>query len=332
MKDIPVLDILMIIGGFVLLIKGADLLVSGAASVAKRMRVSDVTIGLTVVAMGTSAPELLVNVLSGSKEEHDLVFGNIIGSNIFNLFLILGMSSVIFPMTVSRSLLIKDVPYCTVGLLLLLVLVNDSFFFPGQEDVLSFTDGLILLTVFAIFLAHTFINVRRGIGVEENDEQAVELSKLPKSILFIILGVIGLASGGHFVVTGAISIADAFHVSKKIIGLTILAGGTSLPELATSCVAAFNRKGDLAVGNIIGSNIFNILMVLGVTVVFSTGGNPLRYNADPLNEDMLITLAGMGLLVIFMYSLKRRKVDRIEGAFFLLGFLGYAYLIYTRLQ
>ena len=320
----------MIIGGFVLLIKGADFLVSGASSLAKKFKISDLAIGLTIVAMGTSAPELLVNILSGSQNKTGLVFGNIIGSNIFNLFLILGIASIIFPMSVRRSVLVKDVPYCIAGLVLLLVLANDSWFF-GGPDGLSRLDCIILLSVFVLFLGHTFVNLRKGTEVDLEDEDIVTYSA-SKSIIFIVLGIVGLSFGGEFVVEGAIDIATMFKVDEKIIGLTILAGGTSLPELATSVVAAFNRKSDLAVGNIVGSNIFNTLMVLSVTgLLTSDKGGVLSYDADPLNTDMYITLGGMFMLVAFMFTLRRRKIDRAEGVVLLIGFIAYFCLIYTRL-
>ena len=317
----------MIIGGFVLLIKGADFLVSGASSLAKKFNVSDLAIGLTIVAMGTSAPELLVNILSGSQGQTGLVFGNIIGSNIFNLFLILGTASIIFPMSVQRSVLVKDVPYCIASLLLLFVLANDSWFSEGP-DGLDNWDCIILLTVFAAFIGHTFINIRKGTEVDLEDEDIVTYPTR-KSIIFIVLGIVGLSFGGSWVVDGAIEIATKFKVDEKIIGLTILAGGTSLPELATSVVAAFNKKSDLAVGNIVGSNIFNTLMVLSVTGLSSTG--LLDYAADPLNIDMSITLGGMFLLVAFMFTLRRRKIDRVEGVVLLIGFIAYSCFIYTRL-
>ena len=325
-----IIPVLMIIGGFLLLIKGADFLVSGASSLAKRFNVSDLTIGLTIVAMGTSAPELLVNILSGHQSKTDLVFGNIIGSNIFNLFLILGTASIIFPMSVQRSILRKDVPYCTLGLILLLFLVNDHWFFPGQANGLGTWDCIILLSVFVIFLMHTFINLRKGSNTDINEEEIITYSS-SKSIVFIVLGIVGLSFGGDLVVNGAVDLALKFEIDEKIIGLTILAAGTSLPELATSCVAALNRKSDLAVGNIIGSNIFNTLMVLPLTGLITSSKGALHYDAHILNTDMYITIAGMLMVVAFMFTFRRSKIDRSEGAILLLCFFAYAYLIYTRL-
>ena len=338
MESIRLLDVLLIIVGFLVLIKGADFLVSGASSLAKKLRISDLAIGLTIVAMGTSAPELLVNIISGlqatkaAPEEVQnatgLVFGNIIGSNIFNIFLILGFASVIYPLSVKRSILTKDVPYCIGGMLLLLVLANDTWF-GGEKNELSQVDGIILLTGFSIFIFHTFFNVRRGVDVnEDEDDDDVEILSTYKSILFVVLGIAGLGLGGNLVVDSSVSIAEAMNIPKRVIGLTILAGGTSLPELAASSVAAFNKKSDLAIGNIIGSNIFNTMMVLAVTGI-ATG--PLAYEALKLNLDMYITLGGMLLLVGFMYTLDRGKIDRVEGMVLLTGFLGYICLIYVSL-
>ena len=321
----------MIIGGFILLIKGADFLVSGASSLAKKLNVSDLAIGLTIVAMGTSAPELLVNILSGSQAKTGLVFGNIIGSNIFNLLLILGCASIIFPISVQRSVLTKDVPYCVGGLLLLLVLANDRWFFEDRTDGLDILDCSILLSVFVIFIAHTFVNLRRDTGVIDEEDEEIVVYPVSKSILFIVLGIVGLSFGGEFVVDGAIEVAKEYNVDEKIVGLTVLAAGTSLPELATSVVAAFNRKSDLAVGNIIGSNIFNTLMVLPITGLLTSSQGPLSYDSDVLNTDMFITLAGMTMLIAFMFTLRRRKIDQVEGAVFLVSFIAYTCLIYTRL-
>ncbi|MEM6642883.1 MAG: calcium/sodium antiporter, partial [Bacteroidota bacterium] len=256
------LNFLLVVVGFVLLIKGADFLVNGASSLAKRFNVSDIAIGLTVVAMGTSAPELVVNIISGSREVgssgNELVFGNIIGSNIFNIFLILGVSSMIYPLTVERNALWKEVPYSLLATFVFFVLVNDALFFNANESGLDLKDGLILLAMFILFLVYIFMNIRRNPEAEVDD---IEVIGNLKTTLLIIFGIAGLVFGGEMIVRNATAIAESFGVSDKMIGLTILAAGTSLPELATSAVAAFHKKSDLAVGNIVGSNIFNLLLV-----------------------------------------------------------------------
>ncbi|WP_109829977.1 calcium/sodium antiporter [Reichenbachiella versicolor] len=313
--------IALIIVGFVMLIKGADFLVNGASSLAKRYNVSDIAIGLTVVAMGTSAPELVVNIISGSGGHSDVVFGNIIGSNIFNMFLILGVSSVIYPLTVQKNALWKEVPYSLVATIVLFFLVNDSFIFNNSDNQLTLWDGLILLGMFCGFLFYVFKNMQRT-GDLGGDMDEIEMYGSLRTTIMILIGIGGLAFGGQLIVDNAIEVATIFEVSEKVIGLTILAAGTSLPELATTAVAAFHKKSDLAVGNIVGSNIFNILLVLGATAVVNS---PIHYDPD-LNIDLIIVMIGTFMLFIFMFTLQKYKLDRAEGGLYLLGFV--AYLIF----
>lgn len=300
---------------------------NGASSLAKRFNVSDIAIGLTVVAMGTSAPELVVNIIGGSREVegagNELVFGNIIGSNIFNIFLILGVSSIIYPLTVERNALWKEVPYSLLATFVFFVLVNDALFFSASENGLDTKDGLILLVMFALFLIYIFMNIRRNPEAEVED---VEVMGNLKTTLMIAFGIAGLVFGGNLIVDNATDIAKSFGVSDKMIGLTILAAGTSLPELATSAVAAFHKKSDLAVGNIVGSNIFNLLLVLGVTSVIHS---PLVFNPS-LNTDLYIVMVGTFMLFIFMFTLNKFKLDRAEGAVYLIGFLAYSYYLFVR--
>ena len=320
------LNFFLVVIGFVLLIKGADFLVNGASSLAKRFNVSDIAIGLTVVAMGTSAPELVVNIIGGSVEAgggNELVFGNIIGSNIFNIFLILGISSIIYPLTVERNALWKEVPYSLLATFVFFVLVNDALFFSTAKSGLDTKDGLILLVMFALFLIYIFMNIRRNPEAEVED---VEVMGNLKTTLLIVFGIAGLVGGGNLIVTNATDIAKSFGVSDKMIGLTILAAGTSLPELATSAVAAFHKKSDLAVGNIVGSNIFNLLLVLGVTSVIHS---PLVFNPS-LNTDLYIVMVGTFMLFIFMFTLNKFKLDRAEGAIYLIGFFAYSYYLFVR--
>lgn len=317
----------LVIVGFVLLIKGADYLVNGASSLAKRFNVSDIAIGLTVVAMGTSAPELVVNIISGSREVegvgNELVFGNIIGSNIFNIFLILGISSIIYPLTVERNALWKEVPYSLLATFVFFVLVNDALFFNGESNGLDVKDGIILLVMFVLFLVYIFMNIRRNPEAEVDD---IELHSNLKTTMMIAFGIAGLVFGGEMIVSNATTIAESFGVSDKMIGLTILAAGTSLPELATSAVAAFHKKSDLAVGNIVGSNIFNLLLVLGATSLIHA---PLVYNPS-LNTDLYIIMIGTFMLFIFMFTFNKFKLDRSEGVVYLIGFLGYTYYLFVR--
>ena len=317
----------LIVVGFVLLIKGADYLVCGASSLAKQLNISNLVIGLTVVAMGTSAPELVVSIISGAKEKQDIIFGNIIGSNIFNIFLILGVASVIYPISISPVVLKKDVPYCILSLVLLFAMVNDQLFWHSEKNILSLVDGIILISLFIIFLFHTFADTRQGIS-EESEE--VQVFSGIRMFLYIVGGILGLVFGGNLVVENAVHVAEHFNVDEKIIGLTILAGGTSLPELATTVVASVHRKSELAIGNVLGSNIFNVLLVLGITSISSGALSPLVY--DPkLNWDLYINFFGMGLLILFMYTFKGSKIDRVEGMVFLVSFVAYLVFLYSRL-
>ena len=324
------LNFLLVTTGFVLLIKGADYLVNGASSLARRFNVSDITIGLTVVAMGTSAPELAVNIISGSVQDtssgaNEVVFGNIIGSNIFNTFLILGIASIIYPLTVERNALWKEVPYSLFATFIFFILVNDVLFFDSDINVLDVKDGIILLIMFGLFLVYIFMHLSRTPEAEVDD---VKLYGSLKTTIMIVSGIVGLVFGGNLIVENAVTIAMFYDVSDKMIGLTILAGGTSLPELATSAVAAFHKKSDLAVGNIVGSNIFNLLLVLGTTAIVHS---PLVYTST-LNTDIYIVMIGTLMLFIFMATLNKFKLDRAEGIIYLIGFVAYSYYIFVREQ
>ncbi len=318
--------ITLLVIGFILLIKGADFLVNGASSLAKRFNVSDIAIGLTIVAMGTSAPELVVNLISGAEpDNHDIVFGNIIGSNVFNLFLILGVAGVIYPITVQKNSLWKEVPYSLVATFIFFLLLNDQML-RGEDAVneANVWDGIILLVMFCIFLTYIFMNMRRGGEIEELDD--IQIYGTLKTTLMIAGGIFGLAFGGNLIVENAVKIAENYGIHKKLIGLTILAAGTSLPELATTAVAAFHKKSDLAVGNIVGSNIFNILLVLGSTALIH---GPLEYNSQ-LNVDLYICMIGTFMLFIFMFTFNKYKLDRSEGALYLIGFVAYMVYLFMR--
>lgn len=326
-----IINIVLITVGFVLLIKGADFLVNGASSLAKRFNVSDIAIGLTVVAMGTSAPELVVNLIAGGETDgvsntSDVAFGNIIGSNIFNIYLILGISAVIYPLTVHKNALWKEVPYSLIATFVFFVLVNDAMFFGSEESSLTRWDGFILIIMFCGFLGYIFMNMTRN--PDENDiGEDIEVYGSLKTTLMLIFGLFGLIFGGQLIVDNAVTIAESFGVSEKLIGLTIIAAGTSLPELATSAVAAFQKKSDLAVGNIVGSNIFNLLLVLGATSIVHS---PMYFNTV-LNTDLYIVMLGTLLLFIFMFTLNKYKLDRAEGAIYLIGFVAYMTFLFIRL-
>ena len=308
-----ILDIFFIVAGFVFLIKGADWLVGGASGLAKKHNVSDLVIGLTIVAFGTSAPELVVNSIASVDKHSDIVFGNIIGSNNFNLFFILGTVALIFPFTVQRSMIRKEIPFSLVITVLVLVLSNAVL---GQkENVLSRFEGMALLVLFAAFIYYTFRQ-----SAVDNDVEKIEMKQMTtlKIWALIVIGLSLLVAGGRMVVTGAENIALDLGISEKIIALTIVAAGTSLPELVTSVVAASKKNSDIAIGNVIGSNIFNLLFILPVSAVI----HPVSY-ATTFNREMLLLIGGTIIVILYMFAGKRYKVDRWEGALLLGVFLAY---------
>ncbi len=314
-----IIQILLLILGFVVLIKGADWLVDGGSALARKYKISELAIGLTVVAFGTSMPELVVNVFAAHQSHSDIVFGNIIGSNIFNLFAILGIAGLITPLIVQSSTVWKEIPLSFIAALLLYLLANSIF---SGNEILSRIDGIILLVFFCFFLYYVFRQLK-------TDQIAIETTKkeLPKFKiwLFILLGLAFLIAGGRLVVVNSVEIARVLGVSQTIIGLTIVAAGTSLPELATSVVAALKKNNDIAVGNIVGSNIFNIFFILGVSSLIKPVEFNLKFNFD-------LYLLGVGSLLLFlaMFSGRKRKLDRWEAAFLLFIYIGYTmYLVGT---
>ena len=306
-----ILDIGLLLIGFVVLIKGADWLVIGASSLARKHNVSDLAIGLTVVAFGTSAPEMVVNVFSAIQGHQDIAFGNVIGSNNFNLFVILGIAGLIAPIAVQSSTVYREIPLSLLAVILLFFLAND--FFLSDKLLLSRIDGLILLAMFALFLF--YVKNQVGKDIKEPEEPHKQYTNL-RIWGLILAGLTGLVAGGRLVVDNAINIATDFGISEKIIGLTIVAAGTSLPELATSVVAALKKNNDIAVGNIIGSNIFNIFLILGVSSLI----NPLKYDRS-FNGDIYFLAAGTVVLFILMFTGRRKKLDRWEAAILLSSFI-----------
>lgn len=319
-----ILNFLLLGVGFFVLIKGADWLVGGASSLAKRYNVSELAIGLTVVAFGTSAPELVVNAVASYENHPDVVLGNVIGSNIFNLFFILGIAGVIYPLTVQRSTVFKEIPYSLFGGLLILLLANDVFTGRGEENILSTMEGMILFFFFLLFLVYVFFTLKKE---KDKVDEEIKVFAMPKTILFIILGLAGLTFGGKLVVSNAIDIARALNLSEQLIGLTIMAAGTSLPELATSLVAATQKKSDLAVGNVIGSNIFNMFFVLAISTMI----NPIPYTTV-FNIDIVTFLLGTVVLFVAMFTGEKKMLDRWEALILLMFFMFYnMYLVYRDL-
>jgi cation:H+ antiporter len=316
------INILLLMVGFVILVKGADFLVNGASSVARRFNISTLVIGLTIVSFGTSAPELTVNLIAAFSREDlsEAVFGNIIGSNLFNLFFILGVSGVIYPLVVQRDTVRIEVPISLIATMVLFLLVNDQLVFGRSSNALDRADGLILLLAFSGFMYYIFLSMRRQ---SDYDESPKKIYSVGVSSLMILGGLAALIGGGTLVTNNAVAIAEVAGLSKKLIGLTILAVGTSLPELATSAVAAYRKSTDIAIGNVVGSNIFNILGVLGINGTLKY----IPYNSI-LNTDILLLGAGTVLLLIFMFTLNTRKLDRWEAVILVASYIAYtAYLI-----
>ncbi|MDD5623776.1 MAG: calcium/sodium antiporter [Candidatus Peribacteraceae bacterium] len=267
----------LLILGFAFLVKGADWLVDGASALAKRIGVSDLAIGLTIVAFGTSMPEFMVNMVASVQGNSDIAIGNIVGSNIFNVLLILGISALIAPILVQRSTILKEIPFSLLAALMLLVMANDTFLDGMTASFLSRSDGLALIGFFLIFLIYTMNLPRNG---EAPSAGTKERKGLFVSSLLILLGLAALIIGGKFTVDSAVTIARTLGLSEALIGLTIVAAGTSLPELATSTVAAYKKNADIAVGNIVGSNIFNIFWILGVSALIRPIPFPPAANFD----------------------------------------------------
>ncbi|SMG48375.1 cation:H+ antiporter [Marivirga sericea] len=299
-------------------------MVSGASSFAKKFNVSEIAIGLTIVAMGTSAPELVVNLVSSSQGLDDVVFGNLIGSNIFNLFLILGIAGAIRPLIVQSETVWKEIPFSMGLVIVLFILVNDTFFLGGDRNSSGIIDGIILLLLFVTFIFYVFYNVKHNNHtLDLPDETPIHSHWV--TLLMILGGLTGLVIGGKLVVDNAVDIARSFDLSEKLIGLTIIAAGTSLPELATSAVAAYRNRADIAIGNVIGSNIFNLTFILGINSIVK----PLNFNTQ-MNFDFYVLIGGSILLFIFMFTLKSKKLDRWEAILFLAIFIAYISYIFIR--
>lgn len=317
------LTYLLFVIGFILLIKGADFLVEGASSIARRLKVSDLVIGLTVVAFGTSTPELFVNVVASARGNADIAIGNVLGSNIANILLILGVSSIIFPLAVGKGTVWKEIPLSLLAAILLGILANDRLIDKSDFSALTRIDGLVFITFFIIFMYYIFGIAKR---VEEMKERLPAKQYGPvKSVLFVILGLIGLVLGGKWIVDGAVHLALSLGASQSLIGLTIVAVGTSLPELATSVVAALKKNAEIAVGNVVGSNIFNIFFVLGISSIIK----PLPFRPGA-NRDIGVTILVSFLLFICMFTGRRRLLDRWEGVVFLILYTCYVGLLIVR--
>jgi cation:H+ antiporter len=307
-----ILNILWIVVGVVLVLWGADRMTDGAVALAQRMNIPQIVIGLTIVAMGTSAPELFVSLMSAIRGTADLAVGNVVGSNIFNTFLIVGVAALVAPMIISKTTVKKDIPFAVISAVLLTALCWDA-------DI-SRIDALILFVGLIIFLLYTLHMAKKG-QAEVTEEEQKNYSPL-KSVLLILLGLACLVGGSNLFVEGATQVAAALGVSEAVIGLTVVAGGTSLPELATSVVAARKGQSAIAIGNVIGSNVFNVLMILGVTGLIQPMSGMEITAVD-------LTIMVIGMVLLWLFSFTKYKVERWEGAVLTLIFLGYmSWLVY----
>lgn len=312
------LNILLLIVGFVLLIKGADIFVDGASSTAQNFKVSKMLIGLTVVAFGTSAPEFAVSMSALASGSTDMLLGNVIGSNILNILLILGVAAVICPITIKDNTVKKELPLTLLISTLLVVLFLDINLGNGSINQITRADGIIILLFFTIFLYYLITLAKQSKKAKEEKPKF----KLGKSLLFVLLGLGGIVLGSNLVVDNASSIATTLGISERVIALTIIALGTSLPELVTTIVSAKKGELDLLVGNIIGSNIFNICVVLGIPVAIFGGITPSSFQSMDL-----IVLVGSSLL-LFIFAETSKKITRLEGILMLITFLIYYTLIF----
>jgi len=307
--------IILIIAGFIALVKGADWLVDGASSIAKHFGISDLVIGLTVVAFGTSMPEFVVNMVSVAQGSTDLAITNIVGSNIINTFVILGLTALVYPITSRKRARNCDIPVSIIAGVLVLTFVAIQLPFGETERGIGRMGGVVLLIMFCFFLYSTFLNSK-----EEPEEPEAEVKDIPtrRAIALILAGFIGLVVGGELIVKSAVDIATKMGVSEAVIGLTIVALGTSLPELATSVIAAAKHNSDIALGNVFGSNIFNVFFVLGTSATI----RPLpAYDGIELDAWM----ATIGSIIVWMavQTNKERKIKRWAGALLLIIYAGY---------
>ena len=316
-----ILQFLILIAGLVLILLGANYLVDGASSIAKKFGLSEFIIGVTIVGIGTSAPEMVVSILSAIQGKADMAIGNVVGSNIFNTLMILGVTALIAPLTITKSNLKKDIPInIAVTLLLILLGMNFTLFGAGQNQLCRL-DGAIMLGIFVWYLWSSFRSEKAA-----DDESDIKIFPIWLAIIMIAGGLAGLVYGGRLFVNSATEIAKGFGVSDKFIAITVMAAGTSMPELATCVVAALKGRGQLALGNILGSNISNILLILGLSSLIT----PLSFNG--ITSVDMITLLGCSIFIFLSaYMFKKRRLDRIEACILLLIEAGYMWYLIANL-
>ena len=308
-----IISILLLIIGFIILIKGADIFVDGASSVAGNFKVSKMLIGLTIVAFGTSAPEFAVSVKSLINGSGDIVLGNVIGSNILNILLIVGISSIVHFLNVKDTTVKKELPITLLMTIIFAVLLSDKLFDNVNINTFTRSDGIVILLFFLVFIYYLVKMARNRININQKEEYM----PMKKAILFTVIGIIGIVFGSNLVVENAIALAKAIGISEKMIALTIIAFGTSLPELVTSVTATKKGEYDIAIGNVVGSNIFNIGMVIGIPIAIFGGINEITINY----LDLIVLI--LSALLLFVFSWKNRKIDKSVGIIFLIIFFIY---------
>jgi cation:H+ antiporter len=310
----------LLVLGLIVLIKGADWLVQGASSIARRKNISNMIIGLTIVSFGTSLPELVINLVSSFNGNTEIAIGNVIGSNIANILLILGISAIVYPLSIQRSTIVSEIPFSIIAALLMGFLANASLFVLDPRMEISRIDGFILIFFFNLFLIYIFKVSKEELG---GGTEGTTFST-SKSVVMIGAGLIALVLGGNWTVTGAVYLAGMFGMSESFIGLTVVAVGTSLPELFTSAVAAYKKEVDIAVGNVIGSNIFNVFWILGISAIIK----PLPFQTTGNLDILMIIFASILIILVLPFS-KKRRIERGHGVLFVLFYIGYlVFLIY----
>ena len=319
------MTIILLIVGLVLILFGANFLTEGSADLAKRMRVSDFVVGLTIVAMGTSMPEFVVSFMSALQGKADVAVGNVVGSNLFNGLFILGVTALILPLKYTRGNLKKDIPFGVLAAVVLFVVASDTLIEGASANVISRTEGLLMLGFFIIFMIYTVYSAQGPRRTKRVKQPVVVKRKLWLSLVMLIGGLGGLIIGGDLFLDNAIILAQQMGVSESVIAVTLLAGGTSLPELSASVVSAIKKKPGMALGNVIGSNIFNIFFVLGTSAAVS----PLT-TGDIIPADMMMLIISSVLLFACAYTFKKAQLDRTEGVIFILLYIGYIVWLLNR--
>ena len=316
------IDTLLLLGGLALLIKGADLLVSGASSIAGRLGISSLVIGLTVVSFGTSMPEMLVTLVSGLRQNSDLAIANVIGSNVANVLLVLGIAAIIRPLPVKDSTVVSEIPFSLTAALLVGFLANAALFSNHTELSISRLDGGILLFFFTLFILYVYKISRDSEHLSSDNPSSLSASR---SALYIVLSMVALYLGGGWVVDGAVGIAQLMQVDDALIGLTIVAIGTSSPEIVASAVAAYRNQTDIAVGNVVGSNIFNLLWVLGLT------SSLVELPFEVVNNtDLVMVIGSSALIILALVASRNNSILRSHGVIFIALYAGYLFYVTTR--